>query len=140
MIKRIFIRDSYKANWIDQNNVVFGYDNEQQCCENFCWGVFNMDGTLIANNPDGLPYHFDFKADALEEFPEDWSKDAIDNAFASMFGWDYFNNNQDVVVVKLIPDDNNESSLYFICFNDHNGYYYHDFSFGENREIEGGEQ
>ena len=129
MIKEIFIRGSYKANWIDQNNVVFGYDDNQQCCEDFRWGVFNTDGTPIAENPDGLPYHFDFKAGALEHFPEDWSTDAINKVFTSMFGRDSHTDITDVVVVKLMPDGNKGPSLYFICINDNNGYYYHDFSF-----------
>ena len=30
-----------KHNWIDQNNVVFGYDDDQQCCEHWGWGVFD---------------------------------------------------------------------------------------------------
>lgn len=140
MIKDIIIRGSYKANWIDQNNVVFGYDNEQQCCEDYMWGVFNRDGTLIAKNPDGLPYHFDFKAGALTHFNEDWSTDAIYDVLTSMFGLNYVTDTPDVVVVKLIPDDNNGFPLYFVCVNYHNGFYYHDFSFGENREIEGGEK
>ena len=140
MIKEIFIRGSYKANWIDQNNVVFGYDDERQCCENFKWGVFNTNGIHIAQNPDGLPYHFDFKAGALDHFPEDLTMDTIYDVLTSMFDWDYINDTPDVVVVKLIPDDNNGSSLYFICINYHNGWYYHDFSFSENHEIEGGEK
>lgn len=140
MIKEIFIRGSYKANWIDQNNVVFGYDDWQHCCEDFGWGVFNRDGTPIDKELDGLPYHFDFKAGALEHFPEDWSRDAIDGVLTSMFGLEYVTYTPDVVVVKLNPDDNNGSPLYFICINYHNGYYYHDFSFGENRETKGGEE
>lgn len=136
MIKEIFIRGSYKANWIDQNKVVFGYDNERECCEEFRWGVFNADGISIAENPDGMPYHFDFKAGALEHFPEDWSTVTIDMVIMSMFGFDHFTDMADVVVVKLIPDDDNGSPLYFICINDHNGYYYHDFSFDCRKEEE----
>ncbi len=50
--------DSGKRNWIDQNNVVFGYDDYRQNCEHWGWGVYDHEsGQKIAEEPTGLPYN-----------------------------------------------------------------------------------
>ena len=108
--------DYDKRNWIDQNNVVFGYDDHQQCCEYWGWGVYDpKTGEKVAEDPNGLPYHFDFEAGANES-PLRIYTDECDVS-------------NDFVQVVLVSDDDSKKKLIFECFNCHNGYYYHDFSF-----------
>ena len=106
--------DYDKINWIDQNNVVFGYDDYQQCCESWGWGVYDPEtGEEVAEDPAGLPYHFDFEAGAREDEARIFSD--VDP--------------YDTVQVTLVHDDDPKKKLIFECFNCHNGWYYHDFSF-----------
>ena len=103
-----------KHNWIDQNNVVFGYEDKRHCCEYFGWGVFDpQTGKKVAEDPAGLPYHFDYEAGAdacpLRIYTDEDTTDEVQ--------------------VMLVHDDDPKKKLIFECFNCHNGYYYHDFSF-----------
>lgn len=103
-----------KQNWIDQNNVVFGYDAYQSCCEHWGWGVYDPEtGKKVAEDPAGLPYHFDFEAGADSCPLRIYTDEAT----------------TDEVQVTLVHDDDPKKKLIFECFNCHNGYYYHDFSF-----------
>ena len=120
MIRYIEIPGSGKHNWIDQNSVVFGYSDYQQCCEDWGWGVFDPSKKeRIAEDPDGMPYHFVF---------EDGAKEG-EAAFSDVDYPDVV----DVVHVTLAHDEDESKRLVFECFCNHNGYYYHDFSF-EKRE------
>ena len=106
--------DNGKYNWIDQNNVVFGYDDYTQCCETWGWGVYDpKTGEKVADEPNGLPYHFDFEAGARENEGRIYTGE----------------NPTDTVQVTLVHDDDPEKTLILECFNCHNGWYYHDFSF-----------
>lgn len=69
MIKEIKINEyDWKKNWIDQNNVVFGFSDQASCCESWGWGVYDPDTKQkIADSPDGMPYHFDFGKGAEEK-------------------------------------------------------------------------
>lgn len=108
--------DNGKHNLIDQNNVVFGYDDYTQCCETWGWGVYDpKTGEKVAEDPAGLPYHFDFEAGANES-PLRIYTDESDEC-------------TNIVQVMLLRDDDPAKKLIFECFNCHNGYYYHDFSF-----------
>ena len=110
--------DYGKINWIDQNNVVFGYDDVRHCCEHCGWGVYNpRTRERVADSPDGLPYHFDFDAGAKENDEEPFQGDVTD--------W---------VQVVLVSDDDPDKKLILECWCEHNGYYYHDFSFKKHDE------
>ena len=106
----------WKRNWIDQNNVVFGYSDQQDCCETFSWGVWNPETKVkVADDPDGMPYHF--------VFPDGVG---IDEAcFEDVEYPDVL----DVVHVVMEHDEDRTKRLVFECWCNHNGYYYHDFSF-----------
>ena len=126
MITEIKIPHSFKKNWIDQNGIVFGYDDSQHCCEAFGWGVFNPETREeVATSPTGLPYHFDFEKGAVEV------EGHKDNVFAIK---DTVADSIDVVHVELVSDTDNQKRLVFECFNIHNGYYYHDFSFSKKEK------
>lgn len=122
MIKNLDIRDSWKRNWIDQNNVVFGYADHQYCCEQWGWGVYDpKTRILVADSPKGMPYHFVF---------EDGAKTGEEIFSAAV----EYPDELDVVHVTLAHDEDESKRLVFECFCNHNGYYYHDFSFEKRRE------
>lgn len=123
MIKQIHINYcDWKENWIDHNNVVFGY-SKNQCCESFGWGVYDpITEKKVADDIDGLPYHFDFNSGARE--------------FEPPYEYIEYPNVLDVVHVTLIHDKDATKRLVFECWCNHNGYYYHDFSFGKREKGE----
>lgn len=107
-----------KTNWIDQNNIVVGYDSCQQCCEIFGWGVYNLETReKVSDDPDGLPYHFGEECD-YETFEPDADRDSC----------------VDIDQIELLPDDGRSPVLVLEFFNCHNGYYAHDFSVGKMKE------
>lgn len=116
--------DHDKRNWIDQNKVVFGFDKYAGCCEFFGWGVYDpKTRQKVADTPDELPYHFDF-AKGVREISSD------DRPFFLEYeGEKVLDSHNDIIQIDLLPDDENDDMLVFECFNCHNGYYYHDFSF-----------
>ncbi len=125
MIECIHIKHAnWKRNWIDQNNVVFGYDNDQQCCESFGWAVYDpITKEKVADDIDGMPYHFDFVSGARDVGSEAYS----DIEYPDII---------DAVHVTLVHDEDETKKLIFECWCNHNGYHYHDFSFEKNKKGE----
>lgn len=111
-------QDNGKHNWIDQNNIVFGFDHYERWDEDFGWGVYDpVTKEKVADEPDGLPYHFDFASGAKEN---DSAAYRVNEDGDSPNDW---------VQVELVHDTNPKKRLVLECYNYHNGYYYHDFSF-----------
>lgn len=108
-----------KKNWIDQNNVVFGYEDNQKCCEYFGWGVYDpITGKKVADEIHGLPYHFMFGEGAVEVTGGTYANVSVGN-FEVI----------EAVQITLEHDDDKSKHLVFECFCRHNGYYYHSFDF-----------
>lgn len=102
-------------NWIDQNGRVFGYFDESNCCETWGWAVWNPETReRYADDPDGLPFHFDSSASEHEApFRGPGNDDCLD-----------------CVHIKLLPDSEAVGVpplLVFECWTDHNGYYLHSY-------------
>lgn len=106
-----------KLNFVDENNVLVGYDYEQNCCEDFGWYIseLEVDGRSINQSNE---------------------QDLVDYVFDSTF-CNYIENLTEEVVFKLIAKD--KPDLYLHLYNYHNGYYAHGFTFkiGENIIKEG---
>lgn len=101
----------YKCNWIDQNNVVVGYDYIRQCCEVFGWGVYDKETRVrVADDPCGMPYHFGAVCDYEQFEPQEFYEEP------------------DLDQIELLPDDGKSPVLVFEFYNCHNGYYHHEFS------------
>lgn len=124
MINQIHIKHApWKCNWIDHNNVVFGYDKDQHCCESFGWSVYDpITKEKIADDIEGMPYHFDFISGARM-----YEEPYTDIEYPDVL---------DVVHVTLVHDEDKTEKLIFECWCNHNGYYYHDFSFEKNEKGE----
>lgn len=115
MIKYIPVKGSGKSNWLDDRGVLVGFDDNQQCCEKFGCGVYDKEsGKRVCGDPSGLPYHF------AKTF-ETNTKTSIEREYCGDPAADLFQ-------VEMFPDDGKSPVLIFECFNNHNGYYYHDFN------------
>lgn len=106
---------STKMNFVDDTNVVVGYDTSQSCCENCTHGFTQADPADIASTDDGA---------IVEELPAGVAeKLSFDPQFFERADF----NNLDAggaVVFKLVGDD---KPWYLVISNSHNGYYAHGF-------------
>lgn len=134
MIREIKIPQcEWKRNWIDQNKVVFGYGDTQNCCECWGWGVYDPDTKeKVAESPDGMPYHFDFEGGAKTDCF--YAEERFCERYAFSDEWV---DQLDCVRVRLLPDDGTDGKpLVFEAYTDHNGYYLHDFSFEKDEDAD----
>ena len=124
MIKYIPVKNSYKVNWLDDQGVLVGWDDFQQCCEEFGCGVYDKEsGKHVSDDPDGLLYHFAKTYETTTDeknIDEMNSKKNIEREYCG-------DTNADIFQVEMFPDDGKGPVLVFECFNHHNGYYFHDF-------------
>jgi hypothetical protein len=103
--------------------VVFGYQDQLCCCEVFNWAVYDpITREKVAEDLEGMPYHFDFTSGARED----------EEPYAYIEAPDIVN----IVHVTLVHDEDETKKLIFECWCNHNGYYYHDFSFEKNEKGE----
>lgn len=128
---RFFDRD-HKWNFVDENNVVVGYDNRPDCCERFGfiftpdWKAVDArivtqreDEQILSNVPpedELLKYRFD---------PE-WFQELPNEAPAGKPAWHAPFEEGGAVAFRLIAEG--ERDLYLILYNSHNGYYSHGFT------------
>lgn len=92
-----------KHNFVDTNDVLVGFDINQNCCENFGWLYTETYPIVINQYIQGKP-PFD-----LEQFSFDKS---------------FFERGGEHVVFKLISD---QKQVYLVLYNEQNGYYSHGF-------------
>jgi len=104
---RVFERGN-RINFVDDNNVFVGFDNESYCCEH--WGYMVTEKIPTEVDEDlkiaATGYNFDTKF-----FAE--PKNTVD---------DYSEDN--MATFRLVKDD---KELFLTLFNCHNGYYGHGF-------------
>lgn len=107
---RIFDKD-YKYNFIDENDVLVGYDNSQSCCEDFGYHFTeSVPSDIEVAIPDLENYKFD--TEFFQEVSDEGSRYEA-----------YFK----------ITDGTN---VRFLCiYNSHNGYYSHGFSFSNKEKV-----
>lgn len=105
-----------KVNFVDDNNVVLGYDMSQDCCEHADWFI-----------------HDKITTDLLERPSEEQNYDGW------QFDPDFFQQVQSsnldeggMVVFRIVKDDGEK---FIHIFNSHNGYYGHGFYFKVGGEI-----
>ena len=101
-----------RYNWVDENNVLVGYDSSQSCCENFSWS-FKLESPSASDHPNPesvviAPYRFDTEF-FVESEPGDESYTEEHTATFRM-------------LADGCPD------LFLVLSNSHNGYYGHGFS------------
>ena len=106
---REFEKD-YKINFVDVNDVLVGFDNSQNCCENFGWFY-----------SESLPTKIDYPPLNSNPSPD---------LEAYVFDSEFFHQVNDtdteanIATFKLV---NGAQILYLNLYNSHNGYYSHGF-------------
>ena len=118
-----------KVNFVDENNVVLGYDMSSHCCENYGW--FIADHVVLTFSAyKKLNETFDTDDYTDWEFdPHFFSEGCSDDGSCGVEG---------IAVFRIVHKDTNEFR-YIHLYNLHNGYYSHGFSFTKSdTEIKGG--
>ena len=100
-----------KVNFVDDNNVVLGYDDGQSCCE--------VVGYCIADK-------------VIEDKSNLTQDSVIEDYEGYQFDTSFFEDYGEVVVFRIIKD---EKEKFIHLFNYHNGYYAHGFDFKVNEKI-----
>jgi len=98
-----------KINYVDKNNVILGFANSQDCCEDFGHGVYAKIPTSTQDpeldNVDLEPYSFAANAKPI---------DCLESGECG-----------GGLAFKITAK--NKKSLYVVIWNHHNGYYSHGF-------------
>ena len=111
---------STKVNFVDEANVVVGYDMQQKCCEHAAWCVLDAvaDAARIERIADGEHAEHELEDEA------DWR---IDPAWFSQVGRTRKDQAGGAAVFRLLnPESGAEKFLHLI--NCHDGYYAHGFT------------
>jgi len=109
---------SDKINFIDENNVVMGYDLSESCCEHADWFISDkqaFEPIARENTEDGTP----------EDMPG-WNFDR--SFFREIENISVFDEGS-MVIFRITKGD---SEKFIHIFNCHNGYYHHGFEFSDN--------
>lgn len=129
-----YFREDYgtcndKVNFVDENNVVLGYDMAQDCCEEASW--------FISEYPEAectTPFNY-----VIRNGDRAWEINKVLTSY--IFDVDYFqkHNWRDLdeggAVSFKLKSTEGKQDLYLYIYNSHNGYYGHGFSFREGNEF-----
>lgn len=110
---------STKMNWVDENNLLVGFDYDQCCCENFGY-YYSVDGKFEADRVD-----LDGEHD-LDDY-------VFDPSYHIRQCCERYEDDAEAVFM-LINHNHDETSklprvVYLHIYNSHNGYYSHGFEF-----------
>ena len=115
-----------KINFVDENNVLVGYEFGASCCENFGWYVSNKVTTDLHD------HIFNETAQAggwdINQLLEGWTFDitffvTLDNSI------DHYYDDSKRAVFRMIKGDQEQ---FLHLYNVHNGYYSHGFEFSQD--------
>lgn len=98
----------HKVNFIDENNVVLGYDMKSSCCENFGWFISDVAFSQIPKNI----------AEIEDKYGTDYTGWLFDQNFIEDGGG-----------MKVFRISKDGKFKYIHLYNIHNGYYSHGFDF-----------
>lgn len=112
-----------KINFVDDNNVLVGFDSYQSCCENFGWFISEI---ATINKPEG---------DSI--VPTDLDNFIFNTGYFAEFKVNEYSDVENCVIFKLkTKEDSWKNKNYYLhLFNSHNGYYSHGFAFENGNEI-----
>ena len=102
---------SEKVNFVDDNNVLVGFDMSQACCESFGWFVCSKEPTKIIEEEN---------AEKLETEEYQFDVDYFKEVTPDEEYWD----DGGIAIFRLV---NGESEMFLALHNSHNGYYSHGF-------------
>ena len=113
-----------KVNFVDEHNVLVGYDTQDSCCEHADWFIsYNPCAKIVeetnaigaSDDTDELLLTYMFDKDYMDEREEDGNEDPCNDEY------------RNIVTFKLISVTG--EPLYLHLFNVHNGYYSHGFTY-----------
>lgn len=111
-----------KINFVDENNVLVGYDYSGQCCENFGWCI----GEKISMNLKDALFD-DSKTDTyIDEQLKGWT---FDTEFFKEIQEEESYNDIRFAIFRLVKGD---QERFLHLYNIHNGYYSHGFEFQQD--------
>lgn len=113
-----------KVNFVDENNVVLGYDTHQSCCECADWFISDKIEDKWADScaPEGLTIELDgWVFDKHFQFIDVSSDSSYPPLDAGS-----------CVVFRIVKG---EDEKFIHLYNCHNGYYYHGFDFSDNETL-----
>lgn len=100
---------NYKINFVDDNNVLVGFDNDQSCCENFGHFLSRKIPTSIDEGGEDLDAEgFNFDTSFFQQKP-------LDEEYPDEGG---------MVIFRLTKAD---EEIFLTLYNSHNGFYSHGF-------------
>lgn len=102
---------SSKVNFVDDNNVMLGYDMAQDCCEHADWFISNKVENQIIERTEDEPNLDGFNFDR-EFFQEVRNASEFEEGYMAVF--------------RIV---NGVDEKFIHIFNCHNGYYSHGFDF-----------
>lgn len=102
-----------KVNFVDENNVLLGYDMDSCCCEHFGWFIADQPATEVPAVTEEAGELTDYRFDP-DYFSESYN--------------DYFDRGGMV----LFRITNGPQEKYLHLYNIHNGYYSHGFTFSKD--------
>jgi len=110
-----------KINFVDENNVVLGYNVEAICCENAGWFISD---TMLNEVPEKLYYKDRLDIQDYDEANKELDGFVFDPSFIKEINLGYDKGN--IAIFMVVK---NEHKKYLHLFNLQNGYYSHDFDF-----------
>jgi len=118
---------SSKINFVDENNVLVGYDFSSNCCESFGWYV----ASLVTSNPDHYLFGDGNTNESINESIKDYT---FDPTFFREWneGDGEYSDEDNHVAFRLV---NGDKEMFLHLYNNHNGYYSHGFDFAKDGEI-----
>lgn len=134
---KIFTKDNThwenKVNFVDENNVYFGYDMNGQCCEQYGW--FVADKISIPNTWE----EFDGKYREPYQDVNAINKELVDFVFDTSYFNEFHSqelnqklgNDLTMVILRIVNQDHSKEKFIHV-YNCHNGYYSHGFEFKDN--------
>ena len=114
-----------KINFVDENNVLVGYDYSGQCCENFGWCI----GEKVSMNLEDALFNDTKEDSCIDEQLKGWTFDT--KFFEEILEEESFNDIH-FVVFRLVKGD---QERFLHLYNIHNGYYSHGFEFQQDDTI-----
>ena len=100
-----------KVNFVDENNVLLGYDTGQNCCENAGWFIADTPQKKIQSEAGSDFDLTDWRFDPTYRKQED-DKSEFDSG--------------GMIIFRIV---NSDKEKFIHIFNAHNGYYGHGFTF-----------
>ena len=111
-----------KVNFVDDNNLILGYDLDQNCCEHASWFFSNEIKEFSRKEAEDLENSRDNSTIIVME---DWN---FDKTFHQKIKVRWIDSGE-MIAFRIVKDSEEK---FIILYNSHNGYYSHGFQFKEN--------